>query len=63
MDRQNDTDDRIVPALRQRYGRLAWWIVRFNRMFEPSRVAEPTRTYLPPRTAVPPRRPLPPRPE
>jgi hypothetical protein len=63
MDRDHDTDDRIVPTLRRSYARLAWWIVRFNRMFEPSRAAEPTRTYLPPRAAVPPRRPLPPRPE
>jgi len=63
MDRDEDVDEGMVAALRRSYGRLAWWIVRLNRMFEPSRAAEPPRIYVPPRTAVPPRRPLPPRPE
>jgi hypothetical protein len=63
MDRENDIDESVVVALRRNYGRLAWWIVRLNRMLEPSRVAEPTRPHVPPRTSVPSRRPLPPRPE
>jgi hypothetical protein len=63
MDRQQDIDEGIVPALRRSYGRVAWWIVRLNRVFEPSRAAEPSRTEVPSRTAVPPRRPVPPRPE
>ena len=63
MDRDHDIDEGIVAALRRSYGRVAWWIVRFNRAFEPARAAEPSRTELLPRTAVPPRRPLPPRPE
>ncbi|WP_426443030.1 hypothetical protein [Bradyrhizobium genosp. P] len=63
MDPENDIDEGIVPALRRSYGRLAWWIVRLNRMLEPSRVGESPRRHVPPRTAVPPRRPVPPRPE
>jgi hypothetical protein len=63
MDPEHDIDEGLVPALRRRYGRLAWWIVRLNRMIEPSRVDEASRRHVPPRTAVPPRRPVPPRPE
>ncbi|MFB9264524.1 hypothetical protein ACFFWD_15315 [Bradyrhizobium erythrophlei] len=63
MDPQHDIDDSIASALRRSYGRLAWWIVRLNRMFEPSRVDEPSRPHLPPRIAVPPRQPVPPRSE
>lgn len=63
MDGDHDIDEGLVPALRRSYGRLAWWIVRLNRVLEPSRGAEPARTDVPPRTAVPPRRPHPPRPE
>ncbi|MGY3445646.1 MULTISPECIES: hypothetical protein [unclassified Bradyrhizobium] len=63
MDRDQDIDEGFGSALRRSYGRLAWWIVRLNRVFEPSRAAEPSRTEVPPRRAVPPRRPHPPRPE
>ncbi|MGF6308997.1 hypothetical protein ABIB82_002950 [Bradyrhizobium sp. i1.8.4] len=63
MDRDQDIDEGLVSALRRSYGRLAWWIVRLNRVLEPSRTAEPPRTQLPSRSAAPPRRPLPPRPE
>lgn len=63
MDRQQDIDEGIVPALRRSYGRVAWWIVRLNRVFEPSRAAEPSRTEVPSRASVPPRWPVPPRPE
>ncbi|MGY3482347.1 hypothetical protein ACVW1C_000230 [Bradyrhizobium sp. USDA 4011] len=63
MDRDQDIDDGLRSALRRSYGRLAWWIVRLNRVLEPSRAAEPPRTQLPPRAAVPPRRSIPPRPE
>ena len=63
MDPEHDIDEGIVPALRRSYGRLAWWIVRLNRMLEPSRVAEPPRLTMPPRATVPPRQSLPPRPE
>ncbi|KWV57444.1 hypothetical protein AS156_39770 [Bradyrhizobium macuxiense] len=63
MDREDDIGESVGSALRRSHGRLAWWIVRLNRMFEPSRAAEPTRAHVPPRTAVPPRRSSPPRPE
>ncbi|MBR0895187.1 hypothetical protein JQ616_09540 [Bradyrhizobium tropiciagri] len=63
MDRDHDLDEGFGSALRRSYGRLAWWIVRLNRVFEPSRASEPSRTEVPPRRAVPPRRPVPPRPE
>jgi hypothetical protein len=63
MDPEHDIDEGIVSALRRSYGRLAWWIVRLNRMIEPSRAAEPPRLHRPPRAAVPPRQLLPPRPE
>jgi hypothetical protein len=63
MDPEHDIDEGIVPALRRSYGRLAWWIVRLNRMLEPSRVDESPRRHVPPRIAVPPRLPVPPRPE
>ena len=63
MDWKDDTAEGIGATLRRSYGRLAWWIVRLNRAFEPSRVAEPPRHDVPPRTVVPPRRPSPPRPE
>ncbi|MGX1107724.1 MULTISPECIES: hypothetical protein [Bradyrhizobium] len=63
MDRDQDIDEGFGSALRRSYGQLAWWIVRLNRVLEPSRAAEPPRTQLPPRPAVPPRRPHPPRPE
>jgi hypothetical protein len=63
MDQDQDIDEGLVSGLRRSYGRLAWWIVRLNRVLEPSRAAEPPRTQLPSRTAVPPRRPVPPRPE
>ncbi len=63
MDQQHDIEDGITSALRRSYGRFAWWIVRLNRMLEPSRIAEPPRSETPPRVAIPPRQPLPPRPE
>jgi len=63
MDREHDIDEGLVAALRRSYGRVAWWIVRFNRAFEPARAAEPPRTDVPSRTAIPPRRLQPPRPE
>ena len=63
MDREHDIDEGLVAALRRSYGRVAWWIVRFNRAFESARAAEPPRTDVPSRTAIPPRRPQPPRPE
>ncbi|SEB93642.1 hypothetical protein [Bradyrhizobium erythrophlei] len=63
MDRDQDIDGGLGSALRRSYGRFAWWIVRLNRVLEPSRAAEPPRTQLPPRAAVPPRRSIPPRPE
>ncbi|WGS17258.1 MULTISPECIES: hypothetical protein [unclassified Bradyrhizobium] len=62
MDRDEDIDDGVVAALRSSYGRQAWWIVRLNRVLEPSRAAEPTRPDVPPRRAVLPRQPTPPRP-
>ncbi|MGY4570312.1 hypothetical protein GPL21_39255 [Bradyrhizobium pachyrhizi] len=63
MDRDQDIDEGFGSTLRRSYGRLAWWIVRLNRVLEPSRAAEPPRALSPPRPAVPPRRPVPPRPE
>ncbi|MBR0693473.1 hypothetical protein [Bradyrhizobium lablabi] len=63
MDPEHETDEGMVVALRRSYARLAWWIVRLNRMLELPRVAEPPRSQRPPRIAVPPRQPLPPRPE
>jgi hypothetical protein len=51
----------FVPALRRSYARLAAWMVRDNRLPEPSRSPAPTRVERPNRTPDKPRRPAPPR--
>ncbi|UFX48827.1 hypothetical protein HAP47_0020050 [Bradyrhizobium sp. 41S5] len=55
MDRDQDIDEGFGSALRRSYGRLAWWIVRLNRVLEPSRSAEPPHPAIPPRRSIPPR--------
>jgi hypothetical protein len=49
----------FVPALRRSYARLAAWMVRDNRLPEPSRLPTPTRLERPNRIPDQPRRPAP----
>jgi hypothetical protein len=53
------TEETMLQALRRRYG----WLLRLNRLPEPSRLPEPTRTETHPRILTPARWPYPPRPE
>jgi hypothetical protein len=57
------SEETLLQSLRRRYAYLSAWLVRLNRMPEPSRLPEPTRTESVPRIDVPPRQPVPPRPE
>jgi hypothetical protein len=57
------TEETVLQALRRRYGYLASWLLRLNRLPEPSRLPEPTRTETHPRILTPARKPYPPRPE
>jgi hypothetical protein len=56
-------EETMLQALGRRYGYLASWLLRLNRLPEPSRLPEPTRTETRPRILTPARKPLPPRPE
>ena len=57
------TEETMLQALQRRYAYLAAWLLRLNRLPEPSRLLEPTRTPSHPRILAPARRPHPPRPE
>jgi hypothetical protein len=57
------TEETMLQALRRRYGYLASWLLRLNRLPEPSRLPEPTRGETHPRILAPARKPQPPRPE
>ena len=57
------TEETILQTLKRRYGYLAAWLLRLNRMSEPARLPEPIRPETPARINIPPRRPHPPRPE
>lgn len=57
------TEETMLQALRRRYGYLASWLLRLNRLSEPARLPEPTRKESHPRIVTPARKPHPPRPE
>lgn len=65
MDKQlpDRTDETMLQALQRRYAYLSGWLLRLNRLPEPSRLPEPARMQSHPRIPVPARRPHPPRPE
>jgi hypothetical protein len=54
-------EETFPQSLRRRYAYLAAWLLRLNRLPEPSRLEEPTRAESVPRIIVPPRQPHPPR--
>jgi len=56
-------EETFPQLLRRRYAYLAAWLLRLNRLPEPSRPEEPTRAKSVPRIIVPPRQPHPPRPK
>jgi hypothetical protein len=57
------TEETLLQVLKRRYADLAAWLVRLNRLPEPSRLPEPTRSESEPRINAPARQPHPPRPE
>jgi len=57
------TEETMLQTLRRRYAHLTSWLLRLNRLPEPSRLPEPTRTESRPRILTPARKPHPPRPE
>jgi hypothetical protein len=57
------TEETMLQALRRRYGYLAAWLLRLNRMPEPPRLLEPTRSKSEARIGTPSRQPHPPRPK
>lgn len=56
-------EETLLQTLQRRYGYLAGWLLRLNRLPEPARLTEPVRPEIRPRILVPPRQPHPPRPE
>lgn len=61
-DLPDPTEETALQALRRRYGYLAAWLLRLNRLPEPSRLNEPTRPVTESRIITPARQPHPPRP-
>jgi hypothetical protein len=58
----DECEETALQMIMRRYAAFAAWLVRGNRVFEPSRMPEPPRAETRPRIVVPPRQPLPPRP-
>ena len=56
-------EESLLQTLGRRYAYLAAWLLRLNRLPEPSRMPEPTRADCASRIAIPSRQPHPPRPE
>ena len=56
-------EETLLQTLQRRYGYLAAWLLRLNRLPEPARLTEPVRPEIRARILVPPRQPHPPRPE
>ncbi len=46
-------EETFPQSLRRRYAYLAAWLLRLNRLPEPSRLEEPTRSKFVPRTSRP----------
>jgi epoxyqueuosine reductase QueG len=53
----------LLGRLRRSYASLAAWMVRDNRMPEPTRLPDETRSEIAARTEFPSRQPAPPRPK